>query len=127
MKIKNVDAIHLFEAINHLRDCEIPYNIGLIIEDNYDELMKVTEKYSQEEAKLVEKFSEKDEKGNPILVNNSFRVNEQLIQEFLKCRKDLDEHEKEVKLSPIPPSVISNIIIKPKFIKILQQYILDDN
>ena len=101
-------------GINTLMNTELPYLTGLKLQKTAKTLNEHMKDYQEEEAKLVDKYFEKDENGNLVSTENGgYKLLPDTIEEYIESRKTLDDFEMEVTVYPIDFDEISNARIKP--------------
>lgn len=66
MKIKNRQMVAIFNGIPEIKKKQLPIKVGFAINKNLAMMETVAKAYEEERAKILEKYCEKDENGQPV-------------------------------------------------------------
>jgi hypothetical protein len=120
MKIS--EAINLNQHINMLvnKPDKFNSNFGYALGKNGRRLNSVMTSYSKHVKKLVEKYADRDEKGEPILldaangnymVKTRFEEYQAAMQKFMETEVEITLHKIPMEMVPeLPPAVVFNIM-----------------
>lgn len=113
LQIRKILGIHSQEKVPTI----LAYKIMKFIKASEQEGAFYNEKF----RKIIEKYSEKDEKGNPVLDGNNIKLNQETAEECTKAVYELENTEVEV------PNVSFTINeLEPLAFSVSEMFILDD-
>lgn len=108
--MKKKDVIKLYNALNSINGLKgVKFNYAVaknkrILENERGAMEKALEqsdefkKYESERVELCIKYAEKDKKGNPVMVNNNYKIEEKKEKTFEKEFEKLQkEHKSSIK------------------------------
>ena len=120
--------INSIEGVKILLDAEVSYATGLKITKNIQALESILAEYATEERKLAEKYFEKDETGNYIINEGGtgFKLTPETADQYRNDLQALLHFENEVTVYKLSMRELENVIIKPRFIMLIDFMIEED-
>lgn len=115
MKMKAKEVQQNLVGLAKLHSKIFPVELSYAISANVEELQKEAERIEKERTKLCEQYAEKDEKGNPVMVDSilegktvkEYKMNEEKKRELKKEYETLLETEIEIKIRKVKTEVLS--------------------
>lgn len=124
IKVKNGELQNIHAGLSEIADKELPvktsYWVSKIIIKIETEL-RILEK---QRIAILKKHSEKDDSGNPIIVNDNYKIAD--ITNFYKDINDLMSIEIDIGYDQLMLSAFEGINIKPVTLMQLNKIIVDD-
>lgn len=72
MKITNRELLNKIRVLESTAEKQLGVKVSYIIAKNIKNINKELELFNEEKIKIINKYSEKDEQGNPKINNNNF-------------------------------------------------------
>lgn len=101
MKLSNEKILNTINVLGNLNNAQLPIKVAYAVSKNINKIESELKAYNTEKAKLIEKYSEKDEEGK-VISNEQGHVtikNEHIedwnrdINELLSIENDVDIHK----------------------------------
>ena len=116
MKVTYKQIDKAIEPLMELSNKEMDYKMALKISRNLREFEKYYEEYRDELAKLQNEYVDRDEEGNPIQIENGFKIKDGMIEEFKNKLTTLDEFEVEVNVHMLREEDFVDLKITPSIL-----------
>lgn len=100
MKIKNSQIVNIFNHIGEVKEKNIPVKIGFAINKNIALLNSSARAYEEERKKILDKYGEKDENGNPKVIDGEFAIKDH--EQYSKELGDLLGIENDIPVHTLP-------------------------
>ena len=116
MKVTYKQIDKAIEPLMELSNKEMDYKMALKISRNLREFEKYYEEYRDELAKLQNEYVDRDEEGNPIQMENGFKIKDGMVEEFKNKLTTLDEFEVEVNVHMLREEDFVDLKITPSIL-----------
>lgn len=115
MKLSNERILNDSAKLVQLTQKELPIKASYAIAKNMAKLDGELKTYNSEREKLIEKYSEKDENGKPIITGegNQVQLQKDLVAEWSKDIKDLLAIENEVDIHQFNINDLNGLSMTP--------------
>ncbi|WP_300902225.1 hypothetical protein [uncultured Clostridium sp.] len=98
-KLTNERIVNIINLLGRLNDTPLPIKVAYAVSKNIDKIERELKAYNIERSKLLDKYTEKDEKGEVIIENGHFKIKEECaanwnreIRELLDIENDVEIH-----------------------------------
>lgn len=116
MKVTNKVLLDSVTSLRKLNGLELPIKVAFLIHKNITEVEKELGNYTASRQRLIDQYTEKDEKGQPKVDEfNNYQFKDDCISKWQSDIAELLEIETELKLQPISISDLmdAHITITP--------------
>ena len=125
MKLTYKQIDNAINPLMELSNKEMDYGLALKISRNIREFEKYYEEYNEELAKLQNEYIDRDEEGNPIPMNNGFKIKDGTAGEFRKKLDTLDKFEVEANVHMLREDDFVDLKITPSTLMGID-FLIDD-
>lgn len=127
MKLNFMQVTEMLLAFEELKETKMPFKLSLILAKNISMLKNEEAFFIEREREFATKYLAVDDSGKFIQQSdNSFKIKENLIEECIEARKELNNFEVEVSLRMIPVELIENMEFTPKQLAALEMLIEEE-
>ncbi|MDD7793702.1 hypothetical protein [Clostridium sp. 'White wine YQ'] len=99
MKLSNERIINDAAKLKEIAQKQLPIKVSYALAKNIAKIDSELKIYNKEREKLIDKYAEKDEKGNIISYENgNIKIKYDCIEDFNKDNKELLEIENEIEI-----------------------------
>lgn len=98
MKLSNERIVNDAKALGALTEKKLPIKVSYAIAKNITKIEAELKVYNQERQKLIEKYSSKDNGGDPLIKDNSIIIAEEFKEEWNRDFKELLAIENEFEI-----------------------------
>ena len=106
MKMTLVDVINRQRILATLADKKLPYKLGYAIAKNVAKFQAEAEIIEKSRKSLIENYAVKDDKGEPVVEDNQYKIEEEKMAEFNAEFSDYMSTETDVEIFTVPESVL---------------------
>ena len=127
MKLNFMQVTEMLLAFEELKETKMPFKLSLILAKNISMLKNEEAFFIEREREFATKYLAVDDSGKFIQQSdNSFKIKDNLIEECIEARKELNNFEVEVSLRMIPVELIENMEFTPKQLAALEMLIEEE-
>lgn len=124
MKLSNEKILNDAVKLAEISQKELPVKVSYAISKNISKLESVLKIYNKEREKLIEKYSQKDEKGKTIIdENNQIKLQEEKIEDWNKDIKELLDIENEIDIHKFSINVLEGYNMTPAELRVIDYMI----
>lgn len=114
MKLSNEKILNDAAKLSEISQKMLPVKASYAIAKNIAKLDVELKIYNAERNKLIEKYSQKDEQGKPIVVeNNQVKLQEECLEDWSRDIKELLEIENDIDIQKFSINVLKDRDMTP--------------
>lgn len=120
MKFTNQELLNNIGALRSVAQKQLPVKISYAIAKNISKVDAELKIYNKERQKLVDKYAEKDNKGQPkIDKNNQYHIKKECLASWNKDIQDLLSIEAEIDVYKFSVDLLDGFNISPAEMQVL--------
>mgnify|MGYP001560352671 CR=1 FL=1 len=97
MKLTNKRILEDANGLGQLTQMKLPTKVSYAIAKNIDKIQSVLKIYNDEKQKLIDQYSVKDKEGKTLIgEDNQITIQKELLEEWTKDIKELNEIENDI-------------------------------
>lgn len=100
-QLTNETIVNSINILGELNNAKLPIKVAYAITKNVNKINSEIKPYNIEKLKLLDKYAEKNEKGEIIIENGHFKIKEECVENWNKEIKELLEIENEIDIHMI--------------------------
>ena len=104
--MKSSEVLQTIANIMPVSEKSLPVKLSYAISVNLGRLQKVAEDIGTARRKLLEKYSELDEEGKPVIKNGHYQIRDGEMPDLQKEMDQLMEEENEIDIRKVEMSII---------------------
>lgn len=121
-----IQLVELEKTISPLLDKELPFDISYSLAELSEQVTKNKTYYQKEFTKLINKYAQKDENGNPISEEDSIRLLPETADECMSKVEELNNFEIDISNFPkLKKESLSSLSLTPRQVFMLKPFIED--
>lgn len=113
MKLSNRRLVEDARKLGDVSQKQLPVKVSYSIAKNISKIESELKIYNKQKDKLIEKYAEKDDKGEFIAENGGIKLKEGTKKDWDKDLKELLDIENEIEIRKFKFDEIANIQISP--------------
>ncbi len=98
VKLSNERIVKDAKALGALTEKKLPIKVSYAIAKNITKIEAELKIYNQERQKLIEKYSSKDDNGDPLVEDNSIVIADEFKEDWNRDYKELLAIENEIEI-----------------------------